>query len=558
MIRIEEKVPAKIPGLTSLFITFPYNEMVKDMLKTQDVYSYSKKTRVWELPVSSLSFLLDNLTYYDDIELVLMPDEAPAKVRTQMVSYRTEPFPYQADGISYGINHDRWLLLDEPGLGKTLQALYIAEELHAQSGLEHCLIICGINTLKTNWMREIASHSSLDGMILGQKVSSSGTVSYASIPERARQLKTPIKEFFVITNIESFRDDRMVEAFSGSANRFGMVVLDEAHCCKSPTSRQGHNLLELEAPVKIAMTGTLLLNSPLDAYVPLKWIGVEHSTYTNFKRYYCTMDGRFGGRITGYRNIGMLKDSILSSSLRRTKDILDLPPKTVTCESVDMSDEQAEFYNGICHGIREEVAKADKVSIDTASVLALTTRLRQATACPSVLSTTPPKSSKIGRAADLAGQITDNGDKVVIFSTFKESVYDLQELLSDRKPLIATGDQSQSDVDRAIDAFQNDPGRRIMIATWQRMGTGITLTAANYAIFVDTPWTYGAFSQTCDRIYRIGTDKHVFIYVLACTGTVDEKVWTLVNDKRAMSDYIVDGSVTPAEVESLKKYIQGI
>ena len=62
--------------------------------------------------------------------------------------YPTPPFEHQLDGIKYGLNHDKWLLLDEPGLGKTLQVIYLAEELKAQENIEHCLIICGINTLK--------------------------------------------------------------------------------------------------------------------------------------------------------------------------------------------------------------------------------------------------------------------------------------------------------------------------------------------------------------------------------------------------------------------------
>ena len=555
MICIKEDEPAKIPGMTSLFVSFPFNQEIVDMLKTQDVYCYDKKSRVWELPVSSLSFLLDNLTYYDDITFDTYADNAPAVLRKPELSYRTKPFPYQMDGISYGINHDRWLLLDEPGLGKTLQALYIAEELHHRKTVDHCLIICGINTLKTNWMREIKAHSSLDGIILGQHIGKHGAVSYASVKDRATQLRNPISEFFVITNIESFRDDEMVKAFQKSSNSFGMIVLDEAHCCKSPTSKQGHNLLQLDSPVKIAMTGTLLLNSPLDAYVPLKWIGAEKSTYTNFKEYYCLFDDKYRGRIMGYRNLPVLKDSLMHSSLRRTKELLDLPPKTVIYESVDMGDEQRKFYDGVRSGVHDE---ADKVDIDTASVLALTTRLRQATACPSVLSTTPPDSAKIDRAVDLAKQITDNGDKVVIFCTFKESARNLSSLLSDESPLVATGDQSQKDIDDSIVSFQKDQNRRILIATWQKMGTGITLTAANYAIFIDTPWTYGAFSQTCDRIYRIGTGKHVFIYVLYCTGTVDEEVNVLVGDKQAMGDYIIDDHTTPREMNALKKYIQGL
>ena len=66
-----------------------------------------------------------------------------------------------------------------------------------------------------------------------------------------------------------------------------MIVCDEMHKAKSPTSQQGKNFLKLNSKYKIGLTGTLLLNSPMDAYVPLRWIGADNSTYTNFKYYYC-------------------------------------------------------------------------------------------------------------------------------------------------------------------------------------------------------------------------------------------------------------------------------
>lgn len=71
--------------------------------------------------------------------------------------------------MEYGITHPRWLLLDSPGLGKSITAIYIAQELKRLKNIEHCLIICGVNTLKTNWIKEIKKHSDLSACILGQK-----------------------------------------------------------------------------------------------------------------------------------------------------------------------------------------------------------------------------------------------------------------------------------------------------------------------------------------------------------------------------------------------------
>ena len=87
------------------------------------------------------------------------------------------------------------------------------------------------------------------------------------------------------------------------------------------------------------------------------------------------------------------------------------------------------------------------------------------------------------------------------------------------------------------------------------MGTGITLTAASTAIFIDLPWTDANFCQACDRIYRIGTSKPVTIYSLVNVDTIDERVVEIVQDKSAISGYVLDGTITESGISSLKKYI---
>ena len=92
-------------------------------------------------------------------------------------------------------------------------------------------------------------------------------------------------------------------------------------------------MLKLDkAKYKIGLTGTLLISDPLDCYVPLKWIDAEKGTYTNYRYYYCSFGGPFGNVMVGYKNLDILKNQLNVCSLRRTKDILDLPEKTITHE----------------------------------------------------------------------------------------------------------------------------------------------------------------------------------------------------------------------------------
>lgn len=555
MIKIVEKTTRKLPGITSLFVSFDYNKNIVDNIKSLNDCIFHSDTKEWEVPLTVLTELLDRLCCFDELDITFEKTQEKEFIDYTLMEYKTKPFDYQRAGIEFGLNTNSWLLLDDPGLGKSLQLIYLAQELRNRENIEHCLIICGINSLKTNWKSEIEKHSQLDCMILGQRINRKGNLVIDGIQARLEQLKNPIKEFFVITNVETLRSKPILEELRKSKiNKFEIVFIDEIHKLKSSSSTQGNNLLKLtNSKYKVGATGTLLLNSPLDCYVPLKWIGVEKANFSTFRNYYCTFGGAFNNEITGYRNLDVLKDQIEQNSLRRKKDILGLPPKVIIPEFLDMSPEQEVFYNKIKQGV---VEAADKVQLRTTNLLSLCGRLRQATACPSILTTENIPSAKLDRAEDLIDQIVSSGSKVVVFSTFKETVYQLSKRVSKYGVVIGTGDQDDQEYERAKILFQNDPDVHVFIGTHQKSGTGITLTAANYLIFIDTPWTYSDTQQCEDRIHRIGTNNTTFIYHLITKNTIDERVNEIIHDKAAIADYVVDDKITQSGLNSLRKYIE--
>lgn len=473
-----------------------------------------------------------------------------------VTNFKTTPYQYQLQGIQFGLTHDKFLLLDAPGLGKTLQICYIAQERWRRHEVSHCLIICGVNTLKYNWKREIQLHTHLSCKILGERTNKrTNKTVVGSIQDRVVDLSNPIDEFFVITNIETLRSDSIMKCLTNKTtkNIFDMIVVDEVHMCKNPSSIQGKHLLKLSAKYKIAATGTLITNNPLDAYVPLKWIDANKSNFSTFKYYYCNYGGSFHNELLGYKHIDILKDSISQVALRRTKDLLDLPSKTIINEIVELSDTQQSFYGDIVNGVTKNV---DLVNIDSSNLLAMILRLRQASTCPQVLTTASVPSAKIDRTIDLINQIIDTGSKVVIFSSFKETINILVGQLRMKNVLVCTGDVPDSDISTNIEQFQNNDEYKVMLCTISKMGTGITLTAASYAIFIDCAYTAAQNLQCEDRIYRIGSKQPVFIYYLWAKGTVDERIKNIVEDKSAISDYIIDNKITQSSINSLRKYLQ--
>ena len=568
MIRITEISPCrKMTGKSSFLINFDFNQKIVDTLKTIPTYYYHKSDYSWEIPINYLSMALEALTFIDDVYLHLLPaEESDSKqidfklTKTEIDQFRFKPFDHQIDGINFGLDpkHTKWLLCDSMGLGKTNEIIWYAETLKRRGLIDHCLIICGVDSLRQNWKKEIQKFSTESVLVLGEKVSKKGKVSYASVDQRAKQLLEPIEEFFIVVNVATLRSDKVIEAFKKSKNKFGLIAVDEAHKISNKSSQQGANLLKLNSPYKIAATGTPIVNSPLSAYLLLAWTDNDKSTLTTYKSNYCEFGGFGGKQVIGYKNLDVLKEEMDSCSIRRTLDQVrdDMPLKTVHYEVIEMSDAHRKFYDAVKEGVKEE---ADRVELKSGNLLALTTRLRQATACPAILTTQDILSSKLERCVEIVEDLVSQGEKVVILSTFKEPVYQLAKLLEKYKPLVATGDVDDQIAFSRMDQFQNDPISKVFMGTHGKCGTGFTLNAASYMICIDTPYTYSSFSQSTDRIWRVTNTRPAFITVLTCGDSIDERVAAIVENKKELADFLVDGkenSISSGLKDELMKIIK--
>ena len=270
-----------------------------------------------------------------------------------------------------------------------------------------------------------------------------------------------------------------------------------------------------------------------------------------FKSQYCQFGGFGDKQIIGYKNLTLLKDVLDNCSIRRTLDQVkeDMPGKTVTVEVVELEEEHRRFYDAIKEGVKEE---ADLINLKSSNLLALTTRLRQATACPSVLTSQDIPSSKVLRCKEIVEELVSQGEKVVILSVFKETVSQLARALAEFNPSINTGDVPDDIVSRNIDQFQNNPNDLVFIGTWDKVSTGITLNAAAYMICIDTPYTYAMFSQGTDRIWRVNNTRPAFITVLVGAETIDERVMEIIEAKKELGDFLVDGKDNMIANESLQ------
>ena len=543
MINIRIDNASKCNGEYSMFITFDYNQKIVDVIREFPSRFWNKDKKEWEVPFTKLGEFVTKLSDFDfNITGQYVTLEKPKAVMPEGFKFKTTPFQHQIDGFNYGLQYDRWLLGDEQGLGKTKQVIDIAVAKKLQKGYKHCLIICGVNGLKWNWLNEIHTHSDEEGWILGQRYKNRKLVIGSNADKLAdlAHLES-ISSYFLITNVESMRDEAIVSQIAkyAKSKEIGIVAIDEVHKCKNPSSQQGKGILKVQSECRIAMTGTPLMNSPLDLFIILKWLGYEKHAFYAFKKHYCVYGGYGGYEIMGYRNLNELQEQLDSIMLRRLKkDVLDLPEKTHINEYVEMTPKQEIIYKEVTAQIRANIDQIKMANNPLSELI----RMRQATGYTGILSSTIKESAKLDRMEELVEEAVENGKKVVIFSNWTQMTDEIfHRLCKHHSPAIITGQTPDDERQRMVEHFQNNDDCNVIIGTIGAMGTGLTLTAGTVEIFMDEPWNRANKEQAEDRCHRVGTTENITIYTLICKGTIDERINELVEKKGQMADALVDG-----------------
>ena len=558
MININIRKANKVNTDYGLFITFEYDNKVVEVIRSFPTRYWDSNNKEWELPFNKLGEFINQLQDYDiDITGEYVSLEKPKVEIPKDFKFKTKPYEHQIEAFNYGLQNDKWLLGDEMGCGKTKQSIDIAIAKKLQKGYKHCLIICGVNGLKWNWQNEVSIHSNESAYILGQRLKS-GKLKVDGNQAKIEDLKNldKINDYFLITNVEALRSEELNNLLVKYCKNktIGMIVVDEVHkCLKNVQSQQGKALLKLQAETMIAMTGTPLMNTPLDLYGILKWLGYEKHAFYSFKKHHCVMGGFGGYEILGYKHLNELEERLKEIMLRRRKqDVLDLPEKVYIDEYVEMSARQKQIYNEVTSEIKMNI---DQIKI-APNPLASLIRMRQATGYTGILSSTIQESAKLDRMEELVEEAVQNGNKVVIFSNWTQMTTPIYERLAKNyKGLLITGDTKDEVRQDYVDKFQNNKSINFICGTIGAMGTGLTLSAGTVEIFMDEPWNRANKEQAEDRAHRIGQNNNLTIYTLLCRDTIDEKIHELVYKKGAMADMLVDGQSAKISSEVLEYLI---
>ncbi len=481
------------------------------------------------------------------------------------VTFEGELRPYQQRGLA-------WLsflsslglgacLADDMGLGKTVQllALLLAEREQAPTGsgkrrrkrLAPTLLVCPMS-VAGNWQRE------------AQRFAPGLRVHVHHGPERladkafARAARA--NDLVVTTYALATRDRETLGAV-----KWERVALDEAQNIKTIDTKQTRAIRSLPARHRVALTGTPVENrlSELHSIVDFLNPGLLGSA-AMFKRCYARPIERYRDGHAAAR----LRRATGPFILRRLKTdreiISDLPEKIEMRVDCHLTKEQASLYQAVVEEMLEKAAQVEGIE-RSGVILAALMKLKQVCNHPAHLlkdhSDLGGRSGKLARLEEILAEALAEGDRALCFTQFAEFGHMLRAHLQERlgrEVLFLHGGTPKSARDEMVQRFHGDDGPAVFVLSLKAGGTGLNLTAANHVVHFDRWWNPAVEDQATDRAFRIGQKKNVQVRKLMCVGTLEERIDTLINQKKDLADRIVgtgEAWVTDLDTAQLRELV---
>lgn len=445
---------------------------------------------------------------------------------------RVKPYPYQQDGIVYGLTHKRLIIGDEPGLGKTLQSIGIVDTANAYP----CLVICP-SSLKINWQREFEKFTDKSALVLDNSVRTTWPyLLKMGMHQVAVVNYESLRKYFVwdIKGGKSFRLKDVV--FCPQIRMFRSVIIDESHRVKDPSAQQTIFTKGITTGKEwiILLSGTPVVNRPEDLVAQLSIMGrlQEFGGRTKFMADYCTdpKDKKAEPAVP----LSVLSNQLYANCMIRrekAKVLPQLPDKTRVDLYVDISN--APEYNLAAADLAEYLRQYTECTdweirrkMRMEALVRFMTLRQLATL------------GKVAQAVDFIRTFLDSGKKLIVFCSLHEVVDALCKAFP--RAVTVTGRDSASSKQVAVDSFQNNPDVQLIVCSIKAAGVGLTLTASSNVAFVELAWTYADCCQCEDRAHRIGQKDNVTCYYLLGRGTIDQTIYSLIHKKKSIAAEIMN------------------
>lgn len=489
-------------------------------------------------------------------------------------------FEYQKQGIQYAYEKKRCIIGDKPGLGKTLQSIgaVVAHDAFP------CLVICPDDPGPTNWEREWTKWTGKKARVITPSL-----IKYLN-----RWVETDMIHVFVVgySSLKKYfveeikrREGKKVElkdiVFNKRKDIFKSIIIDESHFCANFSTLRTKLVKGIAEGKEIIyeLTGTSFVNRNQDISSQLAilnrlddirnkaveiGIKVPNSPKTGrlvggyrfFVDRYCQGDKQASRPM----ELNFLLNEVCFFSRNKEEVMTDLPPKTRQIIYCDIDAEHRQEYANaeadLANYLRQFKA-ADNEQVARALRGEAMVRIG---ICKNIAAR-----GKLHGVKSFIKNAIDEGQKMVIFLHQHEVLHAMVNEFPDA--LTLTGLDEKADRFPSIDAFQNNPDKKLILVSMKVGGQLINLTASSHVGFIELGWNPATHDQCEDRCHRIGQKYNVLCSFFIARNTIDEWNYDLIETKRAISDQVtggVSGDVETDIVENLanallnKKYSEEV
>lgn len=466
-------------------------------------------------------------------------------------------FPHQRVAVQWLQETPYAFLGDDMGLGKTLSVLSYYSALRATSDFSLLLVVCP-NSLSRNWIREASMwFPDLKTTVLaGDKASKAWTL---------RMLTSgSVEQDLLVVNYEAVRLEYVTpELEKLVAERKTLLCLDESQRVKNPTAKtfKALNSIAPACDRRVLLSGTPTPKDVSDLWAQLRILDGGERLGRSFYKWLSRV-AELGTEYSQYAVKKFHEDEVQESvaraheiMLRRRKEfVVDLPAKTFTVREIELSGSQADRYNEIREGLilRMRSLSGEQFVREITNILEEYLRAVQISSNPRLIDPEwKGEPAKFLELDEIVNEVVrEQGQKIVVWTNYLGNVRELCERYKDLGASPFSGEVAAAEREKTVRAFQESESPRILVAVPAAGGVGITLTAAQTAVYIDKTWNAEHWMQSVDRIHRIGQRGTVnIISLLGCK--VDEIIhWNLRRKEQGQARVLGDYTSGP-EVENL-------
>ncbi len=478
----------------------------------------------------------------DEFLMMRQLDELSAHGVPPIPRLETVLYPYQKEGVKFGLYKKAVLIGDEMGLGKTIQAIALGLLKREIFGFDKILIVT-MASLKEQWKREIERFTDEKALIIAGK------------PMQRQAAYENQPNLFKITNYEAvLRDVTILSRFKPD-----LIILDEAQRIKNFTTKTADAVKRIPKKHAMVLTGTPLENKLEDVYSIVQFLDPYMlSPLWQFAADHFMLSRKTKGKIMGYWNLEQLHERLKPLVIRRKKEevLSDLPDQVVNNYFLDLTVEQADIHNGYVQILLPILNKKFLTPMDIRRIQELLVKMRMVCDSTFLIDRQTNISPKLNELKDILDELViQSGRKAVIFSEWTTMTFLIAKHLSEAgiKFVELSGKVPVKKRQALIDEFTTNPECKVFLST-DAGGTGLNLQAADAVINFELPWNPARMNQRIGRVNRIGQkSKCINVVNLITKNSIEEKILAGIQLKTELFEGVFDGSTDMVEFSREKR-----